>query len=139
MPSHVSRINQKTHRAQQLGKFGEDFAELFLLSIGYEIVERNWRGAHGEIDLIARSNSHANSKFGSDQSEYIFVEVKARSSLQFGAPLEAITPEKYRRLFLLGREWISTNQPRSLWRIDIVTILRGTEGITLSHHKSLSA
>ena len=55
MPSHVSRINQKTHRAQQLGKFGEDFAELFLLSIGYEIVERNWRGAYGEIDLIAHS------------------------------------------------------------------------------------
>ena len=53
MPSHVSRINQKTHRAHQLGKFGEDFAELFLLSIGYEIVERNWRGAYGEIDLIA--------------------------------------------------------------------------------------
>lgn len=135
MPSHPNRINPRTHRAQQLGKFGEDFAELFLLSIGYEIVERNWRGAHGEIDLIA----YANSNSGSDQSEYIFVEVKARSSLQYGAPIEAITPEKYRRLFLLGREWISTNQPRSLWRIDIVTILRGTDGITLSHHKSLSA
>lgn len=133
MPSHPDRINQRTHRAHQFGKFGEDFAELFLLSIGYEIVERNWRGAHGEIDLIAHANS------GSDQSEYIFVEVKARSSLQYGAPLDAITPEKYRRLYLLGREWISTHQPRSLWRIDIVTILRGTGGITLSHHKSLSA
>ena len=133
MPSHVSRINQRTHRAHQLGKFGEDFAELFLLSIGYEIVERNWRGAYGEIDLIAHSNS------GSDQSEYIFVEVKARSSLQYGAPLEAITPEKYRRLFLLGREWISTNQPRSLWRIDVVTILRSVDNLTLSHHKGLSA
>ena len=139
MPSHPDRINQRTHRAHQFGKFGEDFAELFLLSIGYEIVERNWRGAHGEIDLIARSNSHANSKFGSDQSEYIFVEVKARSSLQYGAPLDAITPEKYRRLYLLGRELISTHQPRSLWRIDVVTILRNVDNLTLSHHKGLSA
>lgn len=58
------------------------------------ILERNWRCAHGEVDLIAR-----------DGETVVFVEVKTRTSTAFGHPLEAITPAKLARLRRLAGEW----------------------------------
>jgi putative endonuclease len=131
MHLETGKKKNATYRPHQLGKYGEDFAELFLLSIGYQILHRNWRGSRGEIDIIARAEE--------ERSEIIFIEVKTRSSLHYGAPLEAITPEKYRRLYLLGREWVTANQSQTLWRIDVVSVLSTSAGLTLSHHKGLNA
>ena len=63
-----------------LGKRGEELAAAFLESEGYTILDRNWRCPQGEIDLVAL-----------DGVDTVFVEVKTRSSVAFGHPLEAIT------------------------------------------------
>ena len=104
----------------------------YLRTCEYLILERNWRGSQGEIDVIARSA-------GSEMSEVVFVEVKTRSTLQFGDPFDAITPEKYRRIFLLAREWISLHKVREPWRIDVILLLKNRSGFELVHHRGLIA
>jgi putative endonuclease len=97
----------------ELGKRGEALAALFLQNAGYEILERNWRCPQGEIDLIAR-----------DGADTVFVEVKTRSSLAFGHPLEAITVQKLARLRRLAQSWCQAHpgQHASI-RIDAIAVL----------------
>jgi putative endonuclease len=85
-----------------LGKRGEDLACDYLRDHGFIIVERNWRCTTGEIDIVAR-----------DGSTLVMVEVKTRSSLAAGHPLEAITPAKLARLRLLAGAWCQANEQRS--------------------------
>ena len=55
---------------------------------GYFILERNYRCKQGEIDLIGK------------EGEYLcFIEVKYRSDLSYGSPLEAVTKAKQRKNF----------------------------------------
>lgn len=119
------------NRAHQLGSSGEDLAAKYLLTEGFLIIDQNWRGTFGEIDIIVQKSAI--------EREFIFVEVKTRSSLRFGEPLEAITPEKYRRLYRLGSEWIAQNHPRAQWRIDVIALLGSTDGLLLTHHRGLTA
>ena len=78
----------------RLGPLGERLAEQHLVACGYTLVERNWRCARGEIDLVMR-----------DGEDTVFIEVKTRSGLGFGHPLEAITAAKLSRLRGLAGEW----------------------------------
>ena len=96
-----------------LGTRGEAMAARFLEHAGYSIVDRNWRCPQGEIDLVAR-----------DGAELVFVEVKTRSSVAFGHPLEAITASKLARLRRLAAAWCEAhpgNHDRI--RIDAVGII----------------
>jgi len=72
---------------QVLGKEGERVAEQYLRKKGYRLVERNYRCAVGEVDLIAL-----------DRRVIVFVEVKTRSGHGFGTPLEAVQPRKQRKM-----------------------------------------
>jgi len=69
------------------GKFGEDLACEFLKKQGYKIIERNYRIRGGEIDIIAL-----------DEKTLVYVEVKTRTSHQFGLPEESITYYKMKFL-----------------------------------------
>ncbi|MHB1172193.1 MAG: YraN family protein [Lacisediminihabitans sp.] len=102
----------------RLGERGEALAASFLVQAGYEIVERNWRCAQGEIDLVAR-----------DGDETVFVEVKTRSSVAYGHPLEAITVQKLARLRRLAAAWCEA-QPGShnRIRIDAIAIVAPSVG-----------
>ena len=77
-----------------LGRRGEDLAAQFLADAGYTVIDRNWRCARGEIDLVAL-----------DGNDTVFVEVKTRSSTAFGHPFEAITTQKLARLRRLATAW----------------------------------
>lgn len=77
-----------------LGRRGEELAAQFLGDAGYTIIDRNWRCARGEIDLVAR-----------DGNDTVFIEVKTRSSTAFGHPFEAITVQKLARLRRLAHAW----------------------------------
>jgi putative endonuclease len=127
----IASQTKSSYRPHQLGKAGEDAAVNYLIASGHQILERNWRGREGELDIIAQLESA--------QPEIIFIEVKTRSTIEFGAPIEAITKEKYRRLYLLGREWIATHQPNAPWRIDLLALVGSKKSFRISHIKGLIA
>lgn len=80
-----------------MGRRGEELAAQHLVSLGYQVVARNYRVPCGEVDIIAQ-----------DKDTLVFVEVKTRSSLGFGLPAEAVTLRKQKQiakaaLFYLGK------------------------------------
>jgi putative endonuclease len=101
----------KRHLA--LGRAGEDAAARHLRSLGFTIVERNWRCGTGEIDVIAARGRLL-----------VFCEVKARSSSAWGVPSEAVDPRKQARLRRLAGRWLAERRPRArAIRFDVISIV----------------
>ena len=119
---------------QLLGATGEEIAVDYLVSQGYVVFDRNWRSKSGEIDIIASE------KFNS-QEELIFIEVKTRSSRDYGDPIEAITATKYLRMYRLALEWLSENSAsREAWRLDVISIvISRAQEIEIDHLKRVCA
>lgn len=109
----------RSNRNRQIGAFGEATIARYLESRGYDIIERNWRIKEGEIDIIACSTDGL----------LHFVEVKTRSSLAFGDPLEAIDRNKARRLQRLALAWLATHhQLGADFSIDVAAVLLAADG-----------
>ena len=107
-----------------LGAMGESLACDHLTEIGYTIIDRNWRCEFGEIDIVARQGS-----------TLIVCEVKTRSSLRHGDPVEAVSARKVRRLRRLALCWLDAHAIHaSQIRIDVIGILRRPEGSTSLRH-----
>lgn len=83
----------------ELGSAGEARAVAHLTGLGYEVIDRNWRCPQGEIDIVARRGE-----------ELAVVEVKTRTSLNFGHPFEAIDERKRRRLWQLAAAWLAEHR-----------------------------
>ena len=81
---------------QRLGARGEDRAAAWYRAAGYDVVARNWRCPEGELDLVVGR-----------PGELVFCEVKTRSSDRFGAPAEAVTIAKQRRLRMLAARFLA--------------------------------
>lgn len=97
---------------RQLGETGEDLAAAALKKQGYKILERNYRTPLGEIDLIARN-----------QGFLVFLEVKTRRSVRFGAPAEAVSPAKQARLKRLADYYLKQKRLGEVpVRFDVVGI-----------------
>ncbi|KQS07515.1 YraN family protein [Curtobacterium sp. MCLR17_007] len=92
----------------ELGAQGEDIAAAWLERHGYTIVDRNWRCARGEVDIVARC-----------ADGLVFVEVKTRSGATAGHPLEAITRTKLRRLRQLVPAWFAAHPDHAAPQIRI--------------------
>jgi len=106
---------------RRLGRWGENVAALHLEGEGLTLVERNWRCRDGEIDLVAR-----------DGETYVFVEVKTRRGREFGAPEEALTAHKARKLMQLGQLYMAEHELDDInWRIDLVAIELDGSGLML--------
>jgi putative endonuclease len=96
----------------QAGRRGEARAAAFLRWKGYRILERNYRVAQGEIDLIVRRGG-----------VLAFVEVKARWGRAQGHPLEALPPRKVRRLSAAAAFYLAQNPGLPpVCRFDVVTL-----------------
>lgn len=113
-----------TDERRATGRGGEEVAAAYLERKGWQILARNWRCRTGEIDIVARDPGGAT----------VVCEVKCRLGDGFGAPLEAVTVDKVRRLWRLALEWAAT-QPgaRGSLRVDAVgvrTYPDGTSAIT---------
>lgn len=100
-----------------IAKKGEELATNFLRKRGFKIIERNFRRGYGEIDIIAIDETEK-------EKVLTFIEVKTRSSNQFGSPLEAIAPWKLRSLVKTAQfyKMIHPNLPDNL-RIDAVSVV----------------
>ena len=113
---------------------GEDKACEYLRKKGYKIIERNFRKGYGEIDIIAIDSSEK-------EKVLIFVEVKARTSDEFGSPLESITPWKLNSVIKTAQfyKMIHPNLPDSL-RIDAISVvLSGNNKVeNIEHVKNIS-
>jgi putative endonuclease len=119
-----------TPKASKLGENGEQFVADYLTKIGYQIMSRNWRVREGELDIVA-----------SDQNGLIiFVEVKTRTSIAFGDPLESIDQKKLFRIQKLALAWLATNlRLGNPYRIDSAGVIISRSGeITLDYRKGIS-
>jgi len=97
---------------QEVGKLGEKLARKFLQKRGYHIQETNFHCREGEIDIIAQQKDYL-----------VFIEVRTKSSLDFGSPEESITSAKKEKLIASALTYINTHQNLpSSWRIDVVAI-----------------
>ena len=97
----------------RLGRYGEDLAARYLREQGLEVVERNWRCEHGEVDIVARQGGCL-----------VVCEVKTRRGTGFGDPVEAVTVAKALRLRRLAAAYVRVRglHPAQV-RIDVVGVL----------------
>jgi putative endonuclease len=101
-----------------LGRSGEQLAAEYLELAGLRILDRNWRCAEGEIDIVA-----------AERQVLVVCEVKTRSGQQFGTPLEAITRAKHRRLRQLAARWLAAHGVLfDEVRIDAVGLTKTSDG-----------
>ena len=105
-------------KRRDVGILGEKLAKDFLKKKGYRIIETNYRSPEGEIDIIAR---HGDS--------LVFIEVRTKTSREFGSPEESITLTKMGRIKATAAHYQQThsNLP-ALWRIDVVAIELNPKG-----------
>jgi putative endonuclease len=106
-------------RRIRIGKIGEDLACAELQRCGYAILARRYRTRAGELDIIAQ-----------DGPTIVFVEVKARRSIEFGGPAAAVTAQKRRKVCAmatdyLGRRRVGADTP---CRFDVVAVSLSPEG-----------
>jgi putative endonuclease len=96
-----------------LGEFGERLAAEHLRAEGMTVLDRRWRCALGELDLVAL-----------DGPCLVVCEVKTRRSTVTGAPVEAVTPAKLLRLRRLAAAWLDAHGDRyPEVRIDVIGVL----------------
>ncbi|MDO5156943.1 MAG: YraN family protein, partial [Eubacteriales bacterium] len=77
----------KEQNKRKLGAKAEQAIKQYLNEHGIVVVEMNYRCKQGEIDVIARDGAY-----------YVFIEVKYRTSLQYGSPQEAVHLKKQRTI-----------------------------------------
>ncbi|MGV0834865.1 YraN family protein [Mycolicibacterium thermoresistibile] len=116
-----------TMNRAEIGALGERMAVEHLQALGLEVLDRNWRCRYGELDIVAADPS---------ARAVVFVEVKTRTGDGFGAPAEAVTAVKVRRLRRLAGLWLSAHDGH--WasiRIDVIGVRLDRSGAlrTLNH------
>ncbi|NJM80149.1 MAG: endonuclease [Flavobacterium sp.] len=106
----------------ELGKIGEEKAVLFLQENGYEILETNWVFDKAEIDIIAQKNAIL-----------AVVEVKTRSSIDFGLPQDFVKPKKIQLLLKAINEYVISNDLEVEVRFDIIAIHKEKSKFVIEH------
>lgn len=97
---------------KNIGDFGENIAAEYLIGKGYEILEKNYHTAVGEIDIIARSGKTV-----------VFVEVKTRSSVKCGRPSEAVDFRKRKHMAEAANIYCVENMISEEVRFDVIEII----------------
>lgn len=113
-----------TTQRRAVGAYGERLAARYLQGKGLVILDRNWRCADGEVDLILR-----------DGDDIIFCEVKTRRGGRYGSPAEAVNRRKVRKLRGLAAQWLAQSgvRPRAI-RFDVVEVRPQPRGATRVEH-----
>jgi len=108
-----------------VGRYGERVAARHVEARGLEVLERNWRGTGGELDLVAR-----------DGDALVAIEVKTRRGTAFGHPAEAVTPAKLSRIRRLTGQWLAEHRDvrcREI-RVDVVAVVLPRSGAARVEH-----
>lgn len=105
-----------------LGKKGEDIAVDYLQNKNYKILARNYRFQKAEVDIIAR---HGNILAA--------VEVKTRSTSDFGNPQDFVKPKQIQQLLKVMNHFVEDQGLDLEVRFDIVAIIKDKTGIKIEH------
>jgi len=118
---------------QETGRAGEDFAADYLRSQGWLILDRNWRCATGELDIVAKQPGLSDT--------VVFCEVKSRTGTGFGVPIEAITTAKMAKLRDLALLWLRDRRVSAQHiRFDGIGVLFSSVGRPhLDHRRGIGA
>ncbi len=106
----------------ELGKKGEQLAVDYLLKKGYDIIVRNYRFDKAEVDIIAQL-----------KDTLAVIEVKTRSTTDFGNPQDFISPKKIKRLVKAVDEYVNVNNLDVDVRFDIIAIVKQGKIFDIEH------
>ena len=111
---------------KKVGAIGEGAAAQFLTKKGYQILERNLSNKFGEIDIIAQKSGTT-----------IFVEVKAKTGLNFGTPEEMISPRKLQRIRTMAS--VYTKGKDLPCRLDVIAVVLNSDNTVqrLTHYENV--
>lgn len=96
----------------ELGKWGEEIAAAFVEKKGYEILQRDWKSGHHDLDIIAK-----------DEDTLVVIEVKTRRNRLFGNPEEAIDYKKRLSLLSAINHFVKSHYINAPVRFDIISIV----------------
>ncbi|MGM9531840.1 YraN family protein [Intestinibacter sp.] len=112
-------MNIKSLDNVKKGKIGEKIARKYLVSIGMNIICTNYRTKFGEVDIIARF-----------ENKIVFVEVKSRTSKNYGLACEAVNLKKIKKITAVAKYYILENNLRNCeMRFDVVEVYFDEERI----------
>ncbi|MBR6841222.1 MAG: YraN family protein [Prevotella sp.] len=112
----------------ELGKWGEALAAEYVEKQGYEILERDWKSGHHDLDIIAK-----------DEDTLVIIEVKTRRNRLFGDPEEAIDYKKRLSLQSAINHYVKSHRINAPVRFDVISIV-GTVSSTpdIDHIKNVT-
>lgn len=111
----------------EIGKIGEDLAVKFLEKIGYKIIERNFECRQGEIDIISI-----------DKEEIVFIEVKTRTNIKYGRPIDAVNTIKQKHLIRAVEYYLySKHLENKFIRIDVMEVYIYKHKYKINHIKQI--
>ena len=106
----------------ELGKLGEEMAVEFLRKDGYIILETNWTFQKAEIDILAKK-----------ENTLAVIEVKTRTSLEFGLPQDFVKPKKIQLLVKAVDAFVNERNLEMDVRFDIIAIHREGKSFIIEH------
>lgn len=106
----------------ELGKLGEEMAVQFLQKNGYDILETNWVFQKAEIDIIAQKGT-----------VLAIIEVKTRSTVDFGLPQDFVKPKKIQLLVKAVNEYVISNDLEVEVRFDIISVYKENNQFKVEH------
>ena len=109
-------------KTRSLGQAAEDLASNYLQKQGFTIVARNYRYQRAEVDIIAQK-----------KGLLLFLEVKARSSDQFGYPEAFVTPQQKALIHAAAEDYILAQQWEEAIRFDIIAVFNRNGQMKLTH------
>lgn len=109
----------------EVGKWGEDFAQEYLIKKGYTIRERDWHLGRRDVDIIALTE---------DMMTLVFVEVKTRKYDSLIDPADAVDIKKMRSIGYCANMYIKEHNVDMDCRFDIISIVGDEQTkVTLDH------
>ena len=99
--------------AHTLGRYAEDMAAKYLVSIGWRVLARNVRNQYGELDIVAADMK---------EKDLVIVEVRCRTKNKIQDAIDSVDRRKMRALLKASNEYIDSINWQGFWRIDLIAV-----------------
>lgn len=115
------------YQKHETGVIGEDLAVKYLIQNGYKIWKRNFKCKQGEIDIIAWDNN-----------ELVIIEVKTRTRIKYGKPVDAVNIDKRRHIFKVTEYFVFINKLENEYiRFDVIEVYIKDNKYYINHIKNI--